>query len=868
MRHRVRSRVHECLAPCPVQLPRWQTMMLTVALLSSLWPTCYTPHCAGTRVGVIRLVCWGGKRVGVVAVECTTLAHGGSAAAEQRLRCVLTVEWVSPVLEDTVMDVAPLSDAAATATTAANMSAAAAAATAAADDDDGATSNARVGTAASMSMQVHRLSSSDASHAVTVNSDIDTDDHPNVKRARRDHHDRGEGEGPSPLLALLLAHNQVELWRPGGAASERQVCGADRCILYSGRLHGSTIESLLAVVGTIFSVALVWRPFPTREGVDARAALCCFKGHQGAVFSARLDATRTTLVTSSDDRSVRVWRVPPGVLDQDSASSGAPPHTPHAPTVVVSAAEHVVYGHSSRVWDAQFVGDGLIVSVGEDAACCLWSRDEGKLVTRWLGHEGKNVWCAHSCASLDAVVTGGADGAVRVWPLSGGDDAREVATATLLPAAAAQQVSSDESAAADAVDFPRLVALLSPRSCVLCTHFGDVLLMRGLTDPEPTFDVLVRAPAPRPRYYTCLRALPGRSAVACSGALDGRLVLVSGTGAFEPLVWRAHEGPVTAVYMQRWCPGDTTDASNNDDCRDSDNNSDIDDDGRSDAAGGSGGGALSSATMCVFSCEQGLMRWWVVTTRGADAPCVDAVGCFAPDASIPASLGLVQSLLWCPEVSTLWVGDRDGTLACYAAAAPPHHPQSSRASVDSAVAVISAEKNDPSSDAPALTKVAPAAAAMKHSQPTATFRKVHGNTKSITHIAMTTPRRLITAARDGYVREFTVVMADGEGASTPHPTLSLSTKTKAAAKMDWIAELADDPGEPCHSLACARVFVRCVCVCGGGGGILRVIPTFGSTSLSLRTLCFFSQSVDLCAASDCPFRRWRERVLSDGCGWL
>jgi hypothetical protein len=38
-------------------------------------------------------------------------------------------------------------------------------------------------------------------------------------------------------------------------------------------------------------------------------------------------------------------------------------------------------------------------------------------------------------------------------------------------------------------------------------------------------------------------------------------------------------------------------------------------------------------------------------------------------------------------------------------------------------------------------------------------------------------------------------MADGEGASTPLPTLNLSAKTKTAAKMDWIAELADDPGE-------------------------------------------------------------------------
>jgi hypothetical protein len=29
----VRSRVHECLAPCPAQLPQRQTMMLTVAFI-------------------------------------------------------------------------------------------------------------------------------------------------------------------------------------------------------------------------------------------------------------------------------------------------------------------------------------------------------------------------------------------------------------------------------------------------------------------------------------------------------------------------------------------------------------------------------------------------------------------------------------------------------------------------------------------------------------------------------------------------------------------------------------------------------------------------------------------------------------------
>lgn len=111
------------------------------------------------------------------------------------------------------------------------------------------------------------------------------------------------------------------------------------------------------------------------------------KGHEGVIFGVRFNQDGTRLASVSDDRTIRVW-----ALD--------------------GAETRVLYGHTARIWDCQFVDDYL-VSISEDATCRVWKGEE--CIACWEGHVGKNVF---SCAiHADVVATGGQDSGIRLWSL-------------------------------------------------------------------------------------------------------------------------------------------------------------------------------------------------------------------------------------------------------------------------------------------------------------------------------------------------------------------------------------------------------------------------------------------------------------------
>eukprot|EP00035_Acanthoeca_spectabilis_P027196 m.465683 g.465683 ORF g.465683 m.465683 type:complete len:1120 (+) comp24473_c0_seq1:199-3558(+) len=547
-------------------------------------------------------------------------------------------------------------------------------------------------------------------------------------------------------IAQLLAHNQVEVWRVGDTQPLCRIQGTEQCILYSGNLFGSTIESLVAVVGTVFSIALIWRPFGKTTD-----ATCSFKGHQGAIFSARFNADDSLLATASDDRSVRVWEVPTAAFADGAAGSVVP--------LVVSKAKFVLYSHTSRVWDAAFLGEHL-VSTGEDAVCCVWSMADGRLLKRCIGHEGKNVWALHSVVELGSVVcTGGADGAVRLWSTADVDRVGVETAATVPP----EILGSPD-------DFPRLVALLSLQSCVICTNNGDIIRHDRLGEKQPEFTVLDRALGPGSRRVTCFTALQGRHAIACAGSPDGLVTMVSVGGTFPTVQWSAHDGPLQNLFLIAM--------------------DDLDD--FSDATG----------SLCVFSVAPGLLKWWVVCGCGTTSPTVHAIACFRLDPTVSPSQSYVQALLWCKEDSALWIGDRTGTLTCFPALLTV---------LPSAYPLLGAPE--------AITKTRVADPLM----PLATFPKIHGNKKSITYLSLLPENVLRTAGRDGYFREFIL----GWDAEHKVPTLHPISKTKASPKMDWIVELV---GEGDSSQPIALGFEKdsfvaidtssgeelCHTICGGG----------------------------------------------------
>ncbi|XP_071505459.1 tRNA (34-2'-O)-methyltransferase regulator WDR6-like [Diadema antillarum] len=201
-------------------------------------------------------------------------------------------------------------------------------------------------------------------------------------------------------VAVATAHNAVLLWHVDGRHVSKIVHCQENCILYSARFIGQTWSSLVLAAGTVFNQVVLWRPCgPVDDSgrviVDHR-----LEGHQGVIFDITYNHELQILTTVSDDRSIRLWpyRCPTTPLDDQPCK-----------------AQLELYGHSARVWRAKTLAD-RIVSIGEDAMCCIWDMN-GRIIKKIKSHKGKSIWSLAVSDDGSYVATGGGDRSIRLWPL-------------------------------------------------------------------------------------------------------------------------------------------------------------------------------------------------------------------------------------------------------------------------------------------------------------------------------------------------------------------------------------------------------------------------------------------------------------------
>lgn len=105
------------------------------------------------------------------------------------------------------------------------------------------------------------------------------------------------------------------------------------------------------------------------------------------------------LASGSDDRSLRLWAMPPAVADSTSCSSsnGSRSHNSSNGTTQVSTLllqpQRVLWGHANRLWDCCFGGasDGssssFLVTASEDCTLRVWCLASGEqlaaIQVRW-----------------------------------------------------------------------------------------------------------------------------------------------------------------------------------------------------------------------------------------------------------------------------------------------------------------------------------------------------------------------------------------------------------------------------------------------------------------------------------------------------
>jgi hypothetical protein len=160
-------------------------------------------------------------------------------------------------------------------------------------------------------------------------------------------------------------------------------------------------KNLLIGSGTIFNQILLW-------SVNNGRILATLNGHQGVIFSLDYSSNENLLFSTSDDRSVNVWK-----LDKDESKQISNTHLLTR-----------FYGHDARVWKCcNFIDEKTkiqyLCSIGEDLNCCLWNVTEKELAYRFnaMRKGSKNIWSLCLNQNKMELITGWGDGGLRKFAL-------------------------------------------------------------------------------------------------------------------------------------------------------------------------------------------------------------------------------------------------------------------------------------------------------------------------------------------------------------------------------------------------------------------------------------------------------------------
>ncbi|ALC49705.1 CG33172 [Drosophila busckii] len=153
----------------------------------------------------------------------------------------------------------------------------------------------------------------------------------------------------------------------------------DFSLLYHTWVQGTRYNDLLIMSGNGFGEILIWQP---KDPIilDPTRLLKCYrlnlrvKAHNGVIFSINYKMSANLLVTTSDDRSLKFWKL-------DTKPLSVKP--------ILSC-----FGHTARVYCAMIVDyedQMLIISGGEDSFICIWN-PEGKLLLKHRLQFGAPIW--------------------------------------------------------------------------------------------------------------------------------------------------------------------------------------------------------------------------------------------------------------------------------------------------------------------------------------------------------------------------------------------------------------------------------------------------------------------------------------------
>uniref|UniRef100_A0A1B0ARY4 tRNA (34-2'-O)-methyltransferase regulator WDR6 n=1 Tax=Glossina palpalis gambiensis TaxID=67801 RepID=A0A1B0ARY4_9MUSC len=215
-------------------------------------------------------------------------------------------------------------------------------------------------------------------------------------------------------IALLTAHSvilrfQYDWKQKTCDLLERVTCADDKSTLYCTHLYGSLWDDLIIFSGNAFGELLIWQPSlihinENKENLRNSFLLHRINAHNGVIFSIDYNAQNEILITTSDDRALKWWKVK---KDEHNWS------TSHLQSLASS------YGHVARVFRGLIFMEGTeiyAVSVGEDSYLCLWL-SSGELLFKRHQQYGAVIWNIAYDSDTRTVYTVGSCGNLLAYDL-------------------------------------------------------------------------------------------------------------------------------------------------------------------------------------------------------------------------------------------------------------------------------------------------------------------------------------------------------------------------------------------------------------------------------------------------------------------
>ncbi|KAK4861184.1 hypothetical protein LT330_004100 [Penicillium expansum] len=196
--------------------------------------------------------------------------------------------------------------------------------------------------------------------------------------------------------------------------------------------------------------------------LDSWQCMVVYKGHDRPVWDLSWGPFSHYFVSGGSDRTARLW-----VSDQIRQQRIFVGHDhdvdvvcfhPNSAYIFTASSDHTVRmwavstgnavrmftGHTGSITAMECSRDGKLLASADDQGCIiLWDLAPGRLLKRMRGHGKGGIWSVSWSVESTVLVSGGADGTVRVWDVAGSQEATqggriigETGTGTRLDAAA------------------------------------------------------------------------------------------------------------------------------------------------------------------------------------------------------------------------------------------------------------------------------------------------------------------------------------------------------------------------------------------------------------------------------------------------